>query len=144
MLKEMQRASVPGRARIIYVFLRVRKTATGSEPMWSDREPRSRDGRLHSQLTSLMNSHSERCYMVIGASMMAASSIRIRLSDPGRASDLRAYFRRHDALAIANDNGTLDVHLLKPFSDRDDERALVRSYLQVWERTGGVPVELLE
>jgi len=82
--------------------------------------------------------------MVIGASMTAASSIRIRLSDPRRASDLRAYFRRHDALAIDNENGTLDVHLLKPFSDREDERALVRSYLRVWERTGGVPVELLE
>jgi hypothetical protein len=82
--------------------------------------------------------------MVIGASMTAASSIRIRLSDPRRASDLRAYFRRHDALAIDNENGTLDVHLLKPFSDREDERARVRSCLRVWERTGGVPVELLE
>ncbi len=82
--------------------------------------------------------------MVIGVPMTAASSIRIKLSDAGRASDLRAYFRRHDALAIDNENGTLDVHLLKPFSDRDDERALVRSYLRVWERTGGVPVELLE
>jgi hypothetical protein len=91
-----------------------------------------------------MKFHSERCYMVIGASMTAASSIRIKLSDPGRASDLRAYFRRHDAIVIDNENGTLDVHLLKPFSDRDDERALVRSYLRVWERTGGVPVELLE
>ena len=81
--------------------------------------------------------------MVIGAPMTAAS-IRIKLSDPSRAADLRAYFRRHDALAIDNDNGTLDVHLLKPFYDREDERALVRSYLRVWERTGGVPVELLE
>jgi hypothetical protein len=76
--------------------------------------------------------------------MTAASSVRIRLSDPSRASDLRAYFRRHNALAIDNEDGTLDVHLLKPFSDREDERALVRSYLRVWERTGGVPVELLE
>ena len=82
--------------------------------------------------------------MVIGATMTAASSIRVKLSDPGRASDLRAYFRRHDALVIDNQNGTLDLHLLKPFSDRDDERALVRSYLRVWERIGGVPVELLE
>jgi hypothetical protein len=91
-----------------------------------------------------MKFHSERCYIVIGASMTAASSIRIKLSDPGRASDLWAYFRRHDAIVIDNENGTLDVHLLKPYSDRDDERALVRCYLRVWERTGGVPVELLE
>jgi hypothetical protein len=76
--------------------------------------------------------------------MTTAASIRIKLSDPSRVSELRAYFRRHDALAIDNENGTLDVNLLKPFSDRDDERALVRSYLRVWERTGGVPVELLE
>jgi hypothetical protein len=46
---------------------------------------------------------------------------------------LRAYFRRHNALAIDNEDGTLDVHLLKPFSDREDERALVRSYLRVWK-----------
>jgi hypothetical protein len=73
-----------------------------------------------------------------------SSSIRIGLSNPGRAPDLRAYFRRHDALARDNEDGTLDVHLLKPFSDRDDERAMVRSYLRAWEKTGGVPVELLE
>jgi hypothetical protein len=70
--------------------------------------------------------------MVIGASMTAASSIRIKLSDPGRASDLRAYFRRHDALVIDNEDGTLDVHLLKPFSDRDDEPA--ERVLQALER----------
>ncbi len=46
--------------------------------------------------------------------MTAASSIRFRLTDPGIASDLWAYFRRHDALVIDNENGTLDVHLLKP------------------------------
>ena len=66
--------------------------------------------------------------------MTAASSLRIRLSDPRRASELRAYFRRHDALAIDNDDGTLDVHLLRPFSSWDDERGLVRSYLLVWNR----------
>ena len=74
--------------------------------------------------------------MVIGAPTTAASSIRIKLSDPGPASDLTAYFRRHDALAIDNEDGTLDFHLLKPSSARDDERALVRSYLRVWARTG--------
>ena len=82
--------------------------------------------------------------MVIGAPVRAASSLRIRLSDPSRASELRAYLRRHEAVAIDNDDGTLDIHLLRPFSSWDDERALVRSYLLVWERMGGVPVELLD
>jgi hypothetical protein len=57
---------------------------------------------------------------------------RIRLPDPSRASDLRVYFRRLDALAIDNENGTLDVHLLK---------LLLPACLG---KDGGVPVELLE
>ncbi len=72
--------------------------------------------------------------------MTAAASIRLKLNDPSRASDLHAYFRRHDALAVYNENGTLDVHPPKPFSDRDEERALVRFDLWVLEtdrrRTG--------
>jgi hypothetical protein len=56
----------------------------------------------------------------------------------------RAYLRRHDAFAIENGNGTLDVQLLTPFTDSDDERALLVSYLRVWERTGGAPVEVVD
>jgi hypothetical protein len=82
--------------------------------------------------------------MVIGASMTAASSIRIKLSDPGRASDLRAYFRRHDPLVIDNENGTLDVHLPKPLSDRDDERRPGSLPPAGLGTDRGVPVELLE
>jgi len=69
---------------------------------------------------------------------------RVKLGDPSRASDLRAYLRRHDALAIDNGNGTLDVHLLKPFSSAEDERGVVGSYLRVWERMSGVPVDVLD
>jgi heme-degrading monooxygenase HmoA len=65
-------------------------------------------------------------------------------SDPGRGPELRAYFRRLDALAAVNEDGTLDVYLLRPVADRDDERALIHSYLQTWVSMSGVSAELLE
>ena len=43
------------------------------------------------------------------------------------------------------DAGTaLDVYLLRPVADRDDERALVHSYLQTWGRMSDVRAVLLE
>jgi len=79
----------------------------------------------------------------MGTRRTGATSVRITLSDPSYASDLRAYFRRLDAIAVDNDDGPLEVYLLKPFSAPDDERALVRSYLRVWVSTR-VPAELPE
>jgi len=70
--------------------------------------------------------------------------VRIRLSDPSRGPELRAYFRRLDALAAVNEDGTLDVYLLRPVADRDDERALIHSYLQTWASMSDVSAELLE
>jgi hypothetical protein len=93
---------------------------------------------------SLIASRGNALRWFVGAAMTVVSSLRIRLSDPRRASELRAYFRRHDALAIDNEDGTLDVQLLRRFSSWEDERGLLRSYLLVWEQMGGVPVELLD
>ena len=70
--------------------------------------------------------------------------MRIKVSDSSRTAELRAYFRRLDALAVANEDGTLDVYLLRPASAREDERALMRTYLEMWVRSGGVAAELLE
>ncbi len=65
--------------------------------------------------------------------------LRIKLSDPSRASDLRAYFRRLDALAVDNGDGTLDLYLLRPASTRDEERDLIRTYLEIWAKTTTLP-----
>jgi hypothetical protein len=70
--------------------------------------------------------------------------LRIKLSDPSHVSDLRAYFRRLDALAVDNADGTLDLYLLRAASTHDDERALIRTYLQIWAETRSVPAELVE
>jgi len=43
-----------------------------------------------------------------------------------------------------NEDGTLDVYLLRNVADSDDERALVQSYLQTWARMSDVHAELLE
>jgi len=56
--------------------------------------------------------------------------LRIKLSDPSRASDLRAYFRRLDALAVDNEEGTLDLYLLRPAAADDEERA--PSFAPTW------------
>lgn len=69
--------------------------------------------------------------------------LRIKLSDPSRASDLREYFRRLDALAVDNEDGTLDLYLLRPAAADDEERALIRAYLEIWARTNGIPAELI-
>jgi hypothetical protein len=60
-----------------------------------------------------------------------AQLFAIKLSDPSRTSDLRAYFRRLDALAVDNRDGTLDLHLLRPASTHDEERDLIRTYLEI-------------
>ena len=72
------------------------------------------------------------------------SCLRIKLSDPSRTSDLRAYFRRLDALAVDNRDGTLDLYLLRPASTHDEERDLIRTYLEIWAKTNNVPAELVE
>jgi len=69
--------------------------------------------------------------------------LRIKLTDPSRAADLRGYFRRLDALAVDNDYGTLDLYLLRPAAADDEERALIRAYLEIWARTNGIPAELI-
>lgn len=69
--------------------------------------------------------------------------LRIKLSDPSRASDLRDDFRRLDALVVENEDGTLDLYLLRPAAADDEERALIRAYPEIWARTNGIPAELI-
>jgi hypothetical protein len=83
------------------------------------------------------------CYKVICTTFRPPSCYESSSSDPSRASDLREYFRRLDVLAVDNEDGTLNLYLLRPAAADHEERALIHAYLEIWTRTNGIPAELI-
>jgi hypothetical protein len=67
--------------------------------------------------------------------------VRVKVSDPTRAIELRDYFRRLGLCALAADCGTVEAEGA-PGSDLRSTREEIGAYIDSWVKTNRVPVQL--
>lgn len=71
----------------------------------------------------------------------ASVRVRVKVSDPARAAELRDYFRRLGVCALADDCGTVEAEW-SPGSDVQRTREELGGYIDRWVKTNGIPVQL--
>jgi hypothetical protein len=74
-------------------------------------------------------------------SAQAPVRVRVWVSDPARAVELRDYFRRLGLCALAGDGGTVEAEC-PPGSDPRRTREEIDGYIDGWVKTNRVPVQL--
>jgi hypothetical protein len=67
--------------------------------------------------------------------------VRVTVSDPTRAVELRDYFRRLGLCALAGDGGTVEAEA-SPGSDLGRTREEIGGYIDSWVKANRIPVQL--
>jgi hypothetical protein len=67
--------------------------------------------------------------------------VRVKVSDPSRAIELRDYFRRLGLCALAADCGTVEAEG-PPGFDLRRTREEIGGYIDSWVKTNRIPVQL--
>jgi hypothetical protein len=67
--------------------------------------------------------------------------VRVKVSDPSRAIELRDYFRRLGLCALAADCGTVEAEG-PPGFDLHRTREEIGGYIDSWVKTNRIPVQL--
>jgi hypothetical protein len=71
----------------------------------------------------------------------ASVRVRVKVSDPTRAIQLRDYFRRLGLSALASDGGTVEAEC-PTGSDLQRTREELAGFLDGWVKTNRIPVQL--